>query len=103
MYTLPKMSRDSHVDALNGMQPILADDVREWKTLLRTVNRHGLSLVRIEIEAVFHNVHFSGASVGGEEGAVPVDARVQEAGALDKTDRADEDDESCSSEGDDGG
>jgi hypothetical protein len=87
------------------MMAVLANDVREWKALcralLQTIDYHGLSLVRIE--AVFHVHVFLGASVEREKAGVPVDARVQRAGVVEEYDRADEDDEGCTCEDDDGG
>ena len=70
------------------MMAVLANDVREWKALcrvlLQTVDYHGLSLVRIE--AVFH-IHFF----------------LQGAGVVEEYDRADEGEEGCTCEDDDGG
>jgi len=102
MYVLPKRFGNlSHIDALNGVLPILADNVREGKSLLQTIDEHGLFLV----EVVLH-VHFAGASTEGKGGGVPADLSVQEASVLDETDEtewAGEDDEGCTCEDDDGG
>jgi hypothetical protein len=100
MYVLPKRFGDSHIDVLNGVPPILADNVREWKALLQTIDEHGLSLIRTGVKAVFH-VHFPGASVEGKEGGVPANASVQD--VLNETEGAGEDDESCTCEDDDCG
>ena len=85
MYILPKLSgdSDSHINALNGVLPIVSDNMRKRKALLQTVDEHGLSglsLIRAGVEAVLFHLHFSGAMW------VPASSSVQEANVLDETD-----------------
>jgi hypothetical protein len=39
------MIRDLHIDVLNTVLSILANDVRERKALVEAVDEHGLSLI----------------------------------------------------------
>ena len=88
MYMIPKLS-DSHINALNGVLPIVSDNVRERKALLQIVDEHGfsgLSLIRaaVQVKAAFH-FHFSGARWVVTV-VVPANSSVQEASVLDETD-----------------